>query len=212
MLTDHAPAGLRVGLVPARRPAAAIFDFDGTLVDTGTLNTDAVRASFDDLALTVPEPWLRQAPLADLGALRARLRADLGLDLPCTDREFVARTRAHWLTGSVRARPVPPVAAAARHLAATVPIAVASANDGQVVRAGLAAVGLADVFNVVVAREHVAHLKPAPDAYLLAAARLHTDPHRCLAFENTCAGVAAAHAAGMPVIDVRQDTWTVRHP
>ncbi|KOU27418.1 hypothetical protein ADK53_37140 [Streptomyces sp. WM6373] len=180
------------------------------MVDTSTLNTDAVRASLTDLDLTVPEPWLHDAPLADLAALRERLHADLGLHLPCSDREFVVRTRAHWLTRSLRARPVPRVVAAARHLAATIPTAVASANDGQVVHAGLAAVGLADLFGVIVAREHVALLKPAPDAYLLAAEKLGTAPHHCLAFENTAEGIAAARAAGIPVIDIRENIWTVQ--
>ncbi|MDI1437304.1 HAD-IA family hydrolase [Polyangium sorediatum] len=85
-------------------------------------------------------------------------------------------------------------------------------NDGQVVRAGLAAVGLADLFHVLVAREHIARLKPAPDAFLLAAAQLAVAPHRCLAFENTDEGVRAARAAGMPVIDVRPSDWTVQGP
>ncbi|MFD6891412.1 HAD family hydrolase [Streptomyces sp. NPDC059957] len=197
-------------LVAALRPAAVIFDFDGTLVDTSTLNTDAIRASFTDLHLTVPEPWLHNAPLADLTALRERLREDLGLQLPGTDAEFVARTRSHWLTRARQARPVTRVVTLARHLAGTVPMGVASANDGQVVRAGLAAIGLDNLFQTVIGREHVARLKPAPDAYLLAAAELAVPPSQCLAFENTDEGITAALAAGLPVIDVRNRTWTAQ--
>ncbi|WP_327257243.1 HAD family hydrolase [Streptomyces sp. NBC_01244] len=196
----------------AHQPAACVFDFDGTLVDTSTINIDAIRATLTALGLTVPEPWLREAPLADLTALRDRLRIDLGLSLPCTDREFVDRTRSHWLTRTHLAQPVPRVAALARHLATTIPVAVASANDGQVVRAGLTAVGLADLFGVIVAREHVTRLKPAPDAYLQATAQLDLPPGRCLAFENTDEGIAAALTAGMPVIDVRRASWTIRLP
>ncbi|WP_407841443.1 HAD family hydrolase [Streptomyces sp. DSM 116496] len=153
---------------------------------------------------------MNTAPLADLDALREHLHTDHGIQLTCSNSEFVARTRAHWLTRSFQARPVPRVIAAARHLAATVPTAVASANDGQVVRAGLTAVGLADLFDVLVAREQVTQLKPAPDAYLLAAAQLATDPQRCLAFENTAEGITSARAAGIPVIDIREETGTVQ--
>lgn len=92
------------------------------------------------------------------------------------------------------------------------PTAVASANDGLVVRAGLGAAGLADLFPVLVAREHVTHLKPHPEAYFLAAAELGLAPHRCLAFENTDEGVTAALTATMPVIDIRQEDWTVQGP
>ncbi|MFJ9643018.1 HAD family hydrolase [Streptomyces sp. NPDC101206] len=199
-------------LVAALGPAAVVFDFDGTLVDTSTLNADAVRASFTELHLTVPEPWLRDAPLADLTALRERMHHDLGLHLPGTDQQFVARTRGHWLTLAHQARPIPRVAALARSLAGTLPMAVASANDGEVVRAGLAAADLDGLFRTVVAREHVARLKPDPDAYLLAAAELATDPTHCLAFENTPEGIAAALGAGLRVIDVRDRTWTATSP
>ncbi|WP_051824510.1 HAD-IA family hydrolase [Kitasatospora aureofaciens] len=178
----------------ALRLEAAIFDFNGTLVDTSTANTDTVRASFADLSLTVPEPWLREAPLADLTALRERLRCDLDLQLSDTDPQFVTRTRAHWLTLTHLVQPVERVTAVARHLADRVPVAVASANDGQIVRAGLAAAGLADLFETVIAREHVARPKPDPAAYLLAAAELAVPTARCLAFENTTEGITAARA------------------
>ncbi|MET9660453.1 HAD-IA family hydrolase [Streptomyces sp. NPDC006510] len=121
------------------------------------------------------------------------------------------RARGHWLARTSLVRPVTRVAALARHLAATaVPMAVASANDGQVVRAGLDAAGVADQFPVLVAREHVTRLEPDPEAYLLAAAELGVPPHRCLAFENTDEGVTAALSAGMPVIDIRHEGWSVQ--
>ncbi|MFJ6775087.1 HAD family hydrolase [Kitasatospora sp. NPDC091257] len=213
MLTNPAASDTHTrDLVTALRPAAAIFDFDGTLADTSTLNNDAARATFTDLNLAVPEPWLQQAPLADLTLLRQRLYADLGLLLPCTDGEFVTIARGHWLTRSHQVRELSRVTAVARHLAMTVPTAVASANDGRVVDAGLAAIGLAGLFHAVIAREHVEHLKPDPECYLLAAARLATRPARCLAFENTPEGITAALTAGLTVIDVRASTWTAQTP
>jgi NAD(P)-dependent dehydrogenase (short-subunit alcohol dehydrogenase family) len=63
---------------------------------------------------------------------------------------------------------------------------------------------------VIIAREDVPRLKPAPDAYLLAAGRLGLDPRQCLAYENTDAGIAAAVAAGMDVVDVRERVWSIR--
>ncbi|MGW7029105.1 HAD family hydrolase [Streptomyces xanthophaeus] len=200
-------------LLTALDPAAVIFDFDGTLVDTDALNIDAIRASFTDLAVTVPDAWLHDTALADLTVLRTRLREDLGLDLPGTDARFVDRTRAHWLTQAHRIRPIPRVAAAARHLAATgLPVAIATANDGRLVRAALGLTGLDALFETLVAREHVTRLKPAPDAYHLAAQALATAPGRCLAFENTDDGLTSALTAGIPVIDVRHTTWTPQHP
>jgi mannitol-1-/sugar-/sorbitol-6-/2-deoxyglucose-6-phosphatase len=44
--------------------------------------------------------------------------------------------------------------------------------------------------------------KPAPDVYLAAARRLRLDPARCLAVEDSPAGVLAAKAAGMTCVAV----------
>ncbi|RSS76844.1 HAD family phosphatase [Streptomyces sp. WAC06614] len=194
------------------RYAAQIFDFDGTLVDTGDLNARAVHAALTAHGLHAASlAWLRQAPLADLTALRERLHTDLGARLGCSDGDVVRSARSYWLANAHLATPIPPMVALTRAAARSGPVAVASANDGAIVRAGLAAAGLSDVIGVVVAREDVARLKPAPDAFEAAARRLGVPAARCLAYENTDEGVTAARAAGMHVIDVRHRARTL-HP
>jgi beta-phosphoglucomutase-like phosphatase (HAD superfamily) len=54
----------------------------------------------------------------------------------------------------------------------------------------------------VITRTDVAHPKPSPDLYLLAAARLGVAPELCLAVEDSNPGVAAAYAAGAITIMV----------
>ncbi len=44
--------------------------------------------------------------------------------------------------------------------------------------------------------------KPAPDIFLLAAQRLGANPHHCLVFEDSPAGVAAARQAEMAVVAI----------
>ena len=46
------------------------------------------------------------------------------------------------------------------------------------------------------------HGKPAPDVYLAAARRLGLSPARCLALEDSPAGVLAAKSAGMTCLAV----------
>ena len=46
------------------------------------------------------------------------------------------------------------------------------------------------------------HGKPAPDVYLAAARRLRLSPARCLALEDSPAGVVAAKSAGMTCLAV----------
>lgn len=52
----------------------------------------------------------------------------------------------------------------------------------------------------IVTIDQVAHSKPAPDIFLEAARRIEIDPAHCLVIEDAPYGVAAAHAAHMPVV------------
>ena len=48
----------------------------------------------------------------------------------------------------------------------------------------------------------VAHSKPAPDTFLVAAKKLHLDPHDCLVLEDSFNGVRAGRAAGCVTVMV----------
>ena len=61
----------------------------------------------------------------------------------------------------------------------------------------LRALGIADLFQAVVTAEDYQRGKPSPDPFLEAALRLGVSPERCLVFEDTATGIAAATAAGM---------------
>ncbi len=66
----------------------------------------------------------------------------------------------------------------------------------------LGAHDLGDRFHHIVASGDYAAGKPAPDPYLLAAARLGIEPRFCLALEDSHNGVRSAAAAGMMTIMV----------
>jgi halimadienyl-diphosphate synthase len=187
---------------------ACVFDFDGTIAETGNLNLEALRAALANAGAAVDVEWLRMAPLTSIEAVRQRLRRERGVTLACSNSAIHRMGQAYWIAHTADLRPVDDVIAIIRRSA--VPMAVASANDTQVVCAGLAALGLIQAFGAVVGRDDVARSKPHPDVYLTAAARLGVAASRCLAFDNTDDGVASALAAGMDVIDVR--TWTTRKP
>ncbi len=77
-------------------------------------------------------------------------------------------------------------------------VAIATSCEAPLARVRLAAAGLAAP-DVLVSSDHVAHGKPAPDPYLLAAERLGVDPAQCLVLEDAPSGIAAGRAAGMTV-------------
>jgi len=56
---------------------------------------------------------------------------------------------------------------------------------------------LRNIFSVIVTGEEPGAAKPAPDIFLLAAARMGVNARHCVVVEDSVAGVLAARAAGM---------------
>jgi HAD superfamily hydrolase (TIGR01509 family) len=82
-------------------------------------------------------------------------------------------------------------------------LAVASAADLFKVEINLRCIGLSPGdFDGIVTGSEIKNLKPAPDIFLEAAARIGADPAEALVVEDAVAGVQAALAAGMKAIAV----------
>lgn len=82
------------------------------------------------------------------------------------------------------------------------PCAVATNSATATALGKLESAGIARHFAHVVGYDAVARPKPAPDVFAEAARRLGAAPGRCIAFEDSDTGVAAALAAGMHVVQV----------
>lgn len=76
------------------------------------------------------------------------------------------------------------------------PIAVASSSLPGQIEANLENAGIRDYFAEIVSGTEVAHGKPAPDIFLLAARRIGCRPQECFVFEDSENGVKAGFAAG----------------
>jgi beta-phosphoglucomutase-like phosphatase (HAD superfamily) len=81
--------------------------------------------------------------------------------------------------------------------------AVASSADLVKVHANLSAADIPlNLFDTIVSADAFENLKPFPDIFLAAAAKLRVDTANCVVIEDAVAGVQAARAAGMRVIGV----------
>jgi HAD superfamily hydrolase (TIGR01509 family) len=67
----------------------------------------------------------------------------------------------------------------------------------------LAQLGLTPYFDVLVAKDDVTQIKPAPDGYLLALKRMPLTPARVIVIEDSEAGLQAASSAGLRVLAIR---------
>jgi HAD superfamily hydrolase (TIGR01509 family) len=82
------------------------------------------------------------------------------------------------------------------------PWGVATSSPRPIAEVVLRGLALDGRCRALAAGDEVAHGKPSPDLYLLAAARLGVAPATCLALEDTAVGCASAAAAGMRAVAV----------
>ena len=169
------------------KASALLFDNDGVLVDSNAAGEDAWRE------------WAvahRLDPAEVLAGIHGRRsRETVSLFVPGDGAEAAtAHIDALELASAGRTRPL----AGAADLVASVPDearAVVTSAPRALVMARLTAAGI-PVPAVVVTSEDVSAGKPAPDPYLVAAARLGLDVAECAIFEDSANGIAAALAAG----------------
>ena len=189
---------------PPRRPAAlraVLFDMDGLLVDSEPLWFEVERAVMARLGGQWGEADQRALIGGSLDRTVSWLLAKAAAP---ASREDVARWLVDEMAALILARGLPLQPGAGPLLAALdavgVPCALVTASSRAIMDAVLTVTGLS--FDVTVCGEDVRRGKPDPEPYLLAAARLGVPAAGCVVLEDSPTGIAAARAAGCPVIAV----------
>ena len=188
---------------------AAVFDFDGVIVDSEPLHFRSLRDALRPEGVEITEEEYLQVYLAydDREAIRLALERH-GED---TDRARRERIEARKVEIFARLIPEVPVFDGARDLVRALedqmPLAIASGARHGEIDAILRGVSLRDAFLTIVGAEDAERTKPDPAPYLEAARRLAVltpdlAPGDCVAFEDSMAGIAAALGAGMKVVGV----------
>lgn len=181
---------------------AAVFDLDGTLIDTESLCNAAGAEACAALGLPVTLAFFESLAGID-DRTRARMIEE-HTGRPVEFQAFLEEWDRLCTLRFAEGIPIKPGAVELldRLVAAGVPLALATSSRGGPAREKLEGADLLRHFRTVVTFDDVAAPKPAPDPYLLAAERLGVDPRRCLAFEDSETGARSAHAAGMTVVQV----------
>lgn len=182
--------------------AAAIFDFDGTLVDTMPLHFEAYRRVLADegVELTAEDFY------GNIGGNARETIPKFLRGRACALSVAEIHARKKTLVEQIFAEAAIPVLETAKLLpvfAGRMPLALVSSGSRPGIEIVLSRLDWQRYFAVVVTGEDAARGKPSPDLFLLAAEKLAIAPTTCIAFEDTDAGVEAAAAAGMRVFDVR---------
>lgn len=193
-------------------PLGAIFDLDGTLVDTCALHERAWANLAHSLGLPMSRAFFlehfgrRNEPI--IAALHERAQRDA---LPAGRvHELAERKEEEFRAMLAASFPAMPGAhSLLRALRdAKWRLAIGSSAPPTNVDAHLRGLGCAELFDAVVTGACVTRGKPDPDVFLLAADRLRIQPASCVVIEDAVPGIEAAHRAGMVCVALCSDGHT----
>ena len=180
---------------------AVLFDLDGVLLETEPLKARAHSEAVAHFGGDVPPIFYATVMGMSHAEVRRAFMQQGSITPPPDEYSRVFRERYQRLIDAeARTCPgVPDLIEALRRDGFAIALVTSSARwmlDGLLER--LFAPGS---FDTTVSADDVAQHKPAPDCYLKALSALN--PDRAVAVEDTTTGVAAATAAGIPVIAIR---------
>jgi sugar-phosphatase len=172
---------------------AVLFDLDGVLIDS----TSCITRHW--------EAWAAQHDLDLSAVMRAahgiRTAETMRLVAPHLDAEQEAE---RFTAGEIADTDGVVLIEGAAKLLAALPKdawAIVTSGSAELAKARLRRAGL-PIPSTLVMADDVQRGKPAPDPYLLGAARLGILVEGCVAIEDSPAGIQAARAAGMRVIGI----------
>ncbi|TDD81237.1 HAD family hydrolase [Actinomadura rubrisoli] len=180
---------------------AAVFDLDGTLIDTEPRN----RVMWARLFAAYDVPCDDELIASFAGRRGQDVLAGLAHLFPGRTAEelFEQAVSYETLPGMPADVPVPGAVDLIRALAkAGVPLAVVTSGLRPYAERLLDGLGVRDLMDLIVTGGDVVTGKPHPEGYLAAARDLDVPPEGAVAFEDAPAGVAAVKAAGMTCVGV----------
>jgi HAD superfamily hydrolase (TIGR01509 family) len=175
-----------------------IFDCNGVLVDSEPIAAAVLADAFKRIGIAATAGTiLRRFQGRRASDIFAAVSAATKIAIPPNFPGEVAAETLRRLRNELRA------VTHAHHALTWIrgPKAVASSSSPERVRLSLEVTGLIRFFETRLYSASSVHKgKPAPDLFLLAAARNQADPSQCIVVEDSSPGIAAAVAAGMTPI------------
>jgi beta-phosphoglucomutase len=195
--------------MPTTTMKAAVFDFDGVLVNSEPLHFSSLREALlaEGIEITEQEYVTTLLAYDDRGAIRIALEAR-GIPPDLHRLETIATRKARLFEALMPGIPLFPGARElVRALAAELPVGIASGARHEEIESILVAARLRDAFEVIVGADDVSRTKPDPEPYLTASRALGRRvpglrAEDCVAVEDSVAGILSARHAGMRVVAV----------
>ena len=189
---------------------AVIFDMDGLMFDTERLWDTLWEPACKELGLPLP-PDMAKFQAGGRGLAGDNLRRHVAQYIPGDPQKVLDKV---WQLADERFAQGVPCKPGLKELLSTLedlgmPRIVASSSPRNMIEMNLQTSGTARYFHDVVSGTEVARSKPAPDTFLLAAEKLHTNPKDCLVLEDSFNG-QTLYPAELPARNVYYNT--IRSP
>jgi beta-phosphoglucomutase len=190
----------------APRLKAVIFDLDGVVADSHPIHEIAwtkllVEQGLDRATLNLDFLYAGHPR-------RTILRHYLG-DISPSDVEQLGRRKDElYAEAATQLKPKPRIPEALRQLNKDGIVCALATSAGRArTYETLERFGLTKQLAAIVTGDQAGTPKPAPEIFLLAAARIETEPECCVVVEDSVAGVSAARAAGMRCVAFAPVKW-----
>ena len=185
---------------------AAIFDLDGTLIDSMWVWGKIDENYFSSRNMDLPENLKNQIDHLSFDETAAYFKSNFGI------LDTIEEIKNEWhdfayiqYLNNVKLKPgVVEFLSLLKTL--NIKIGLATSNSKSLLEVVLHANGIYHYFDSITLTDEVSRGKTFPDVYLLAAKKLGVKPKDCVVFEDILPAVKGAKAAGMKVIGVYDDS------
>ena len=181
-----------------------IFDCDGTLVDSMPLHMETWKAAFMKYDAYYNEDFLfslkgmKEIEIIDL--YNKKFKTILN------PQQMVSAKHKFFIENISSVKRIEQIVQIAEHYYEKLPLAVVSGSVSKIVTLELKAIGIINLFKVILTADDPYKPKPSPDIFLATASILNLNPKSCLVYEDGDAGLEAASRAGMETDDIRKST------
>lgn len=186
---------------------AAIFDLDGTLVDSFEGYLLAYNRAFaaKGLKLMTPQDLGKYYGQVDTEIMRKYLKKqkiDTNIEeLAALKRKFYAETNGAYI------KPLPGAVELINALhKRKILLAVASSSRRKTIDMALKKIGATDKISGIISGDDITHSKPDPEIFQKAAKLIGIAPKNCIVFEDSVHGIEAAKRAEMKCAAVTTGT------
>ena len=183
------------------KPEGIIFDLDGTLIDNNAFHIEAWKEFYKKMKLDfAPDTYKNRIngriSKAIFPDILSRQLSDDEISMYDDEKESLYR---HLYKPHIK-----PISGLLDFLQKLLeqhyPMAIATSGLPPNIDFMFEHVGIKEYFSAVVNASHITNGKPHPEIFEKAAKAIHANPGKCIAFEDSVAGIRSAKAAGMKVI------------